>query len=71
MQVALNFRDESIAQKVLWLLEHFKNDGVEVIPLDDSDTEIIANFKEGLDELALIREGKLASRNVQELLDEL
>ena len=40
MQVAVNFQNETIAQKVLWMLEHFKNDGVEVIKIDNTDNEI-------------------------------
>jgi len=71
MQVAVNFQNETIAQKVLWMLEHFKNDGVEVIKLDDTDEEIINNFKDGLNELKLIEQGKIISRPVQEFLNEL
>jgi hypothetical protein len=71
MQVAVNFPNETIAQKVLWLLEHFKNDGVEVIQLDDSDEEIIHNFKEGLNEIKLINQGELKARPIKEFLDEL
>lgn len=71
MQIAVNFQNETIAQKVLWMLEHFKNDGVEVIQLDSSDNEIIHSFKSGLDEIQLIKEGKLDSRSVQEFLNEL
>ena len=71
MQVAVNFPNETIAQKVLWLLEHFKNDGVEVIQLDDSDEEIIHNFKEGLNEIKLINQGKLKAKPIKEFLDEL
>ena len=71
MQVAINFQNETIAQKVLWMLEHFKNDGVEVIKIDNSDNEIVDNFKIGLNEVHLINQGKLNSRPVQEFLDEL
>lgn len=71
MQVAVNFQNETIAQKVLWILEHFKNDGVEVIKLDSADDEIINNFKDGLNELNLIKKGTLTSRPVQEFLNEL
>ena len=71
MQVAVNFQNEVIAQKVLWMLEHFKNDGVEVIKIDNTDDEIINNFKEGLEEIKLIRQGELTSRPVQEFLNEL
>ncbi len=71
MQVAVNFKNETIAQKVLWMLEHFKNDGVEVIRLDNTDDEIINNFRDGLNEIDLINKGELKSRPVQEFLNEL
>ena len=71
MQIAINFQDETIAQKVLWMLEHFKNDGVEVIKIDSDDNTIINNFEEGLKEIKLIEEGKINSRPVQEFLNEL
>jgi len=71
MQVAVNFQNETIAQKVLWMLEHFKNDGVEVIKLDNTDDEVVNNFKDGLNEIHLINQGELNSRPVQEFLNEL
>jgi len=71
MQIAVNFQNETIAQKVLWMLEHFKNDGVEVITLDTPDDIIVNNFKNGLEELELIKQGKLESRPIQEFLNEL
>jgi ABC-type ATPase involved in cell division len=71
VQIAVNFQNDTIAQKVLWILEHFKNDGVEVIQLDTSDDTVVDNFKEGLKEIALIEQGKLTSRSVQEFLNEL
>lgn len=71
MQIAVNFTNEAIAQKILWILEHFKDDGVEVLTYDDSDEEGLANFKEGLHKIELIKQERLVSRNVQELLDEL
>ncbi len=71
MQIAVNFKDELIAQKVLWILQHFKNDGVEIIKLDDTDGEIINNFKEGLHEIELINKGELTSRSAKEFLNEL
>ena len=71
MQIAINFQNETIAQNVLWMLEHFKNDGVEVIKVDSDDNRIINNFKEGLKEIKQIEEGKISSRPVQEFLNEL
>jgi hypothetical protein len=71
MQVAINFKNETIAQKVLWILEHFKNEGVEIIKLDDEDDEIINNFKDGLKEVHLIEQGKLNSKPIKDFLNEL
>ena len=71
MQIAVNFQNETIAQKVLWILEHFKSDGVEVIKLDNSDDEIVNNLKNGLNEINLIKQGKLTSRPIQDFLNEL
>ena len=71
MQIAVNFQNETIAQKVLWLLEHFQNDGVEVIKLDNTDDEIINNFKNGLNEIKLVEQSKINSRPIQEFLNEL
>jgi hypothetical protein len=49
------------------MLEHFKNDRVEIIKVDNSDdNRIINNFKEGLKEIKQIEEGKISSRPVQE-----
>ena len=71
MQITVNFQDETIAQKVLWMLEHFKNDGVEVIKLDSSDDTIIDNFRDALTEIKLVEQGKLVSRPIQDFLNEL
>lgn len=33
----LNIQNDSVAEKVLWMLEHFKDDGLEIISKDDLD----------------------------------
>ena len=33
----INIKDESLKDKVLWLLEHFKNDGLEIISKEDME----------------------------------
>ena len=71
MQVTVRIEDEAVAQKVLWMLERFENDGVEIVQLDDDDDMIINSFKEGLKEVQLIKKGELSARPVQEFLDEL
>jgi mRNA interferase RelE/StbE len=33
----INIKDEILKDKVLWLLEHFKNDGLEIVSREDLD----------------------------------
>ena len=58
-------------KKVLWILEHFQKDGVEIIEIESNETEILNNFQEGLREVKLIKNQQLKSRAVEEFLNEL
>jgi len=72
MQLAVNIKNESIADKVLWVLEHFKNDGVEVLKLNTSDEkEILESFSQGIKEIKAVNNGTLSAKPIEELLDEL
>jgi len=31
MQISINIKDDSMAKTILWFLEHFKDDGIEII----------------------------------------
>ncbi|NVZ07992.1 hypothetical protein HW932_01800 [Allochromatium humboldtianum] len=33
--IAINIKDDQLAEKVLWLLEHFKHDGAEIVSIED------------------------------------
>jgi hypothetical protein len=35
--LTINFQNEQLLDKVLWLLDHFKKDGLEVVSKDDID----------------------------------
>jgi len=69
--VAVNFKNEIIAEQVLWMLKRFEDDGVEIVPLDDPDDEILESFTSGLQEIKQIKRGTLSSRSAQEFLNEL
>lgn len=71
MQIAVNFENDEIAKKVLWILEHFQTDGVEIIEIENNDTEILNNFQEGLREVKLIHNQQLKSNAVEDFLNEL
>lgn len=71
MQIAVNFKNDEIAKKILWILEHFQNEGVEIIEIENSEEVILDHFREGLREVKLIKNQQLKSRAVEELLSEL
>ena len=35
--LVINIKDDTIVDKVLWILEHFKNDGLEIISKEDME----------------------------------
>jgi len=43
MQLTLKIDNESVAKKILWLLEHFKKDGLEVKQEANSSTKLQAS----------------------------
>jgi len=72
MQLNINIPNENIANKVLWLLEHFKSDGVEVKKLSNvNERTILDSFTKSVKELNSIKKGNIASRPVEDLLNEL
>ncbi len=40
--ITININNDKLADKVTWLLEHFKNDGLEIVSIDDiSDLKLL------------------------------
>ena len=35
--ITININNDKLADKVTWLLEHFKNDGLEIVSKEDMD----------------------------------
>ena len=35
--LVINIKDDTIVDKVLWMLEHFKNDGLEIVSKEDME----------------------------------
>jgi hypothetical protein len=68
-QITLNIKDS----KFKFFLELIKNfDFVQVEENEgDAKEAILANIKQGLEEVKLVQEGKMKSRPAKELLDEL
>ena len=37
IQISINFKNENVAQKVLWFLNHLKDEGVEILDINKKD----------------------------------
>ncbi len=35
--ITINIENDQLASKVTWMLEHFKNDGLEIVSVEDLD----------------------------------
>lgn len=70
--LTLEIRDETILEKVIWMLQHFKNDGL-IIKEDFSpaqeDTK--SSIKRAVNELNMAKEGKLNAKPIEDLLSAL
>lgn len=68
MKILLDIKDS----KVEFVLELLNNLGfVKVKPLSDKKAELMSEVRDAVEELKLVREGKLQARNAQDLIDEL
>jgi len=74
MQITINISNEQLFDKILWFLDSFKNQGLEIVEsrhIDSSKNEILHNLKTSVEEMKLIKEGRLEAVNARDLLDEL
>ncbi len=45
--ITLNIQSDSLFDKIMWLLGHFKNDGIEIVSVEDiEDLKLIAEAKQ-------------------------
>ena len=45
--LTINIQNESLVEKVIWLLDHFKNDGLEIVSKEDiEDLKLLSATRE-------------------------
>lgn len=66
----LQIQNESLASKVVWLLNHFKGEGLTIKEVDDT-SEVKASIKQSVHELNMVKTGKLEAQPVSRLLNAL
>jgi len=59
--ITININNDNLTQKVLWLLEHFKNDGLEIASKED--IEDLKLLKATRDEESISFESYLKNEN--------
>ena len=68
----LDIENENIIDKVLWMLNHFKDDGI-IIREASSDTNINieSSIKQAVNEINMVKANELQAKPVEDLLNAL
>lgn len=67
----IEIQQENVAEKVLWFLKHIKDEGVVIKENHLENQEIKDSIKQAVNELNLIKQGKLEARPIEDLLNAL
>lgn len=69
MKILLDIQDS----KATFFMELLKNFSFvkKATPISDTKAELMQDIREAVEELTLVREGKLQARNAEDLIDEL
>ena len=51
--ITINIKDDSVVEKVTWMLNHFKEDGVEIISKEDLNDLVLLKSTHGEDSISL------------------
>ena len=74
MQLTINISNEQLFERIVWFLNGFKNQGVEIVESsvnDLSKKDILKNLEQSVNEMNRIKEGRLEATEVRSLLNEL
>ena len=67
----IEIQDGSIAEKIFWMLQHFKNDGVSIERIDSDDIDVLASLRTSLEELKQVKQGNVEPQRARDFLNEL
>ena len=69
--LTLEIQDKTIADKILWMLQHFKNDGLVIRQEDESTDDLKESIQQSVHEINMIHNGTLKAKPVEDLLNAL
>jgi hypothetical protein len=67
----LEIQDKIIADKILWMLQHFKNDGLVIREKEESISKFEESIKQSVNEINMVQSGTLKAKPIEDLLDAL
>lgn len=69
--LTLEIQDKTIADKILWMLQHFKNDGLVIKEENQSTSNLEKSIKQSVNEINMVQNGTLKAKPVEDLLNAL
>ena len=65
MQITINISNEQLFDKILWFLNSFKNQGLEIVESkqtdlfksDNSQDEVLSSFRDGIKDIKKLKNG--------------
>ena len=65
MQLTINISNEQLFDKILWFLNSFKNQGLEIVESkhidlfksDNSQDEVLSSFRDGIKDIKKLKDG--------------
>lgn len=67
----LKIQHNSVAEKVIWLLKHFQNEGVSIEENDTTPNDIKSSIKQAVNEMNMVKSGDIKAKPVDELINDL
>jgi len=74
MQLTINISNEQLFERIVWFLNGFKNQGLEIVESsvnDLSKKDILKNLEQSVNEINMIKEGRLEATDARSFLNEL
>lgn len=70
--LTIEIPNDNLAEKVVWMLKHFATDGL-IIKENDSHSfsEVASGISRSVNEMNLIKDGKLSAKPIEALFNEL
>ena len=67
----LEIEKENVAEKVIWLLKHFKDEGITIKENNSVNQEVKNSITQAVNEMNMIKKGKIEAKPIEDLLNAL